>query len=52
MVRFSIRFNKGWRRAAYLSLVGETKVPDTLKLASPGSMKMDFNVQNALTNGS
>jgi hypothetical protein len=49
MVRFSIRFNSGLRREAYLSSVGETNVPDTLKLVSPGSEKTDFRVQKALT---
>jgi hypothetical protein len=48
MVKFSNRFDSGLRRAGYLSSVGE-KVPDTLKLVSPGSVNRDFNTQNALT---
>jgi len=49
MVKFRSLFDNGLRRAGYLSSVGETKVPDTLKLVSPGSENEDFNTQNALT---
>jgi hypothetical protein len=49
MVKFSNRFANGLRRAGYRSSVGETKVPDTLKLVSPGSQNNDFKTQNALT---
>jgi hypothetical protein len=49
MVKFNNRFDNGLRRAGYRSSVGETKVPDTLKLVSPGSVNKDFNTQNALT---
>jgi hypothetical protein len=49
MVGLSNRFDNGLRRAGYLSSVGETKVPDTLKLVSPGSVNKDFSTQKALT---
>jgi hypothetical protein len=49
MVGLSSRFDNGLRRAGYLSSVGETKVPDTLKLVSPGSVNKDFSTQKALT---
>jgi hypothetical protein len=49
MVGLSNRFDNGLRREGYLSSVGETKVPDTLKFVSPGSVNKDFSTQKALT---